>query len=202
MDSAELEIDRIINQSLESKQNESNLDNNSVMQNLVSSTDVSEDDNINSDSIKAFNITLHQYLLVDEEIKSLMQAVRSRNEIKRNLSNTLSIFLKSKQIKKVDLDGSYKGKRLEVEVKNNKPAFTREKVTEAILTQIKVEDELFDKIMTAISRNDLIREMYKIKITSEKKPSKSSSKKTFSNKKLDSQSNELAEADNLIGDIP
>ena len=202
MDSAELEIDRIINQSLESKQNESNLDNNSVMQNLISSTDVSEDDNINSDSIKAFNITLHQYLLVDEEIKSLMQAVRSRNEIKRNLSNTLSIFLKSKQIKKVDLDGSYKGKRLEVEVKNNKPAFTREKVTEAILTQIKVEDELFDKIMTAISRNDLIREMYKIKITSEKKPSKSSSKKTFSNKKLDSQSNELAEADNLIGDIP
>jgi hypothetical protein len=172
------------------------------MQNLISSTDVSEDDNINSDSIKAFNITLHQYLLVDEEIKSLMQAVRSRNEIKRNLSNTLSIFLKSKQIKKVDLDGSYKGKRLEVEVKNNKPAFTREKVTEAILTQIKVEDELFDKIMTAISRNDLIREMYKIKITSEKKPSKSSSKKTFSNKKLDSQSNELAEADNLIGDIP
>lgn len=205
LDKAELEIDHIINQSLELKSSVKELDTMQPSAPNVTAPNVSassaESESMDAASVEAFNITLHQYLRVDEEIKSLMQAVRSRNEIKRNLSNTLSTFLKAKQIKKVDLDGSYKGKRLEVEVKTNKPAFTREKVTEAILTQIKVEDELFDKIMTAISKNDVIREMYKIKITDEKKPRKTSSTKTFSSKKLDGQSNDLADADKLIGDL-
>ncbi len=146
-------------------------------------------------SVDVFNIALHQYLRVDEEIKKLMIAIRERNEIKRKLNTTLSGFLKSKQIKKVDLDGSYKGKRLEVEVKTSKPSFTREKVAEALYNELQEEQVLFDRVMTAISRkDDIIKEMYKIKIIDDKgKPKRETTKY---NRKTNS--NSLAEVENII----
>ena len=119
-------------------------------------------------SIEIFNTALHQYLRVDEEIKSLMAAIKERNDIKRKLADTLSNYLKAKQIKKVNLDGSYKGKRLEVEVKTTNTGFNKTSVTEAILSELQEDAELFDKIMRAISKTSILKEVWKIKVTEEK----------------------------------
>lgn len=119
-------------------------------------------------SIEIFNTALHQYLRIDEEIKSLMTAVKERNEIKRNLGDTLSNYLKAKQIKKVNLDGSYKGKRLEVEVKTRNTGFSKTTVTEVLLNELQEETELFDKIMCAISKTNVLKEVWKLKVIDDK----------------------------------
>jgi hypothetical protein len=119
-------------------------------------------------NVEVFNTALHQYLRIDEEIKTLMQAIRTRNEMKKNLGETLSSFLQTNQIKKVDLDGSYKGKRLETVVKNTVSGFKRETVTEAIYNELKEDQEIFDKIMQALSRTSIMKEVWKLKIVEEK----------------------------------
>jgi hypothetical protein len=181
IDKAEVEIDQIINNSLveqsESLELEMNMDNcnmdtatNTFQQ---STTDVGGDTSTENQedpaSIEIFNTALHQYLRIDEEIKSLMVAVKERNDIKRKLGDTLSSYLKAKQIKKVNLDGSYKGKRLEVEVKTSTSGFSKTAVTEALLSELQEETELFDKVMRAISKTRVLKEVWNLKVIEEKK---------------------------------
>ena len=116
-----------------------------------------------------FNSAMHQYLRIDEEIKSLMEAVKSRNQIKKQLAETINNFLRTNNIERVDLDGSYKGKRLETIVKEVPRGFSKEAVVSAIHEELKEDDELFDKIMQALQRVSVMKEVWKLKITEEKK---------------------------------
>ena len=187
MDSVEAEIDQIINNSLAEGNNMAAINNVNTNETLNASINanagaISNKVNENSEvidnsaadaaedsaSIEVFNTALHQYLRVNEEIKSLMLAVKQRNDIKRKLGDTLSNYLKAKQIKKVNLDGSYKGKRLEVEVKTSNTGFNKTSVTEALLSELQDETELFDKIMRAISKTSVLKEVWKLKVIEEK----------------------------------
>jgi len=203
-DSAEAQIDQIITNSLTSVNSEQL---NSQLMNL--NMDINTNTNMNMDeeneeqedttaSIEVFNTALHQYLQINEEIKSLMIAIKERNNIKRKLSDTLSNYLKAKQIKKVNLDGSYKGKRLEVDVKNSTSGFTKASVTEVLLTELNEQNELFEKIMTSISRNSVIKEVWKLKIIDEKTANRhNSSKKYRGRNKIDTS---MADTAALIDD--
>ncbi len=153
---------------------------------------------MDSANVEVFNTALHQYLRIDEEIKTLMQAIRTRNEMKKNLGETLSSFLQTNQIKKVDLDGSYKGKRLETVVKNTVSGFKRETVTEAIYNELKEDQEIFDKIMQALSRTSVMKEVWKLKIVEEKQARKPAGTNTGRGRKK--QPNILDEASQLIDD--
>ena len=128
---------------------------------------------IDEGEIEVFNNALHQYLRIDEEIKTLMQAIRTRNEMKKNLGETLSNYLKANQIKNVNLDGSYKGKRLENIVNHTTIGFNKANVTEAIYNELQENQEIFAKIMEALSKTTVIKEVCKLKITDEKKVKKS-----------------------------
>ena len=97
-----------------------------------------------------------------------MDAIKARNEIKKHLAETLSSFLKTNQIQKVNLDGSYKGKRLENVISTTTSGFNRTSVTEAIHNELKEDQELFDKIMQALQRVSVMKEVWKLKITEEK----------------------------------
>ena len=123
-------------------------------------------------SIEVFNTALHQYLRINEEIKTLMQAIKTRNEIKKNLSDTLSNYLKTNQIKNVNLDGSYKGKRLENIINHTTTGFNRANVTEAIYNELQEDQEIFAKIMEALSKTTVMKEVCKLKIIEDKKPRK------------------------------
>jgi len=151
--------------------------------------------NIDEASIDVFNTALHQYLRIDEEIKTLMQAIRARNQIKKNLGETLSNYLKTNQIKNVNLDGSYKGKRLETVVNYSTTGFTKSTVTEAIHNELKEDQEIFEKIMQALSRTSVMKEVCKLKIIEEKQARKSSG--TRGRKKQDDT---LDTASNLLID--
>ena len=185
IDLAEAEIDHIITNSLEDPPIDSllldkdksdfksdfksynmttNIESSNQEASSIEATTQQED----TASIEVFNTALHQYLRIDEEIKSLMLAVKERNDIKRKLGDTLSNYLQAKQIKKVNLDGSYKGKRLEVEVKTTNTGFNKTAVTEALLSELQEETELFDKIMRAISKTSVLKEVWKLKVTEEK----------------------------------
>lgn len=169
IDTAEAEIEQIISNSLSNPVllNEMEHELSHEINNEVSNKEVEEHQE-DAASIEIFNTALHQYLRIDEEIKSLMTAVKERNDIKRKLGDTLSNYLKAKQIKKVNLDGSYKGKRLEVEVKTTNTGFNKTTVTEALLSELQDETELFDKIMRAISKTSVLKEVWKLKVSEEK----------------------------------
>jgi hypothetical protein len=138
-----------------------------------------QETNNNMLNIEVFNSAMHQYLRMDEEIKSLMEAVKHRNQIKKQLGETISHFLRSNNIEKVDLDGSYKGKRLESIVKEVPRGFTKESVVSAIHDELQDDDELFDKIMIALQRVSVMKEVWNLKITEDKK-----NKKTYKKNKL------------------
>ena len=145
---------------------------NDIQNNDIHQVQVQEQTSMNEADIEVFNTALHQYLRVNEEIKTLMNAIKTRNEIKKNLGETLSSFLKTNQIKNVNLDGSYKGKRLETVVSTTASGFNRATVTEAIYNELKEDQEIFDKIMQALSRTSVMKEVWKLKIVEEKQASK------------------------------
>jgi len=184
IDSVEAEIDQIITNSLAKHTNLLEADKIDTMAAneeslIVGETGIDETKNQEEEeaSIEVFNTALHQYLRVNEEIKSLMLAVKERNDIKRKLGDTISNYLKAKQIKKVNLDGSYKGKRLEVEVKTSNTGFNKTTVTEALLSELQEEADLFDKIMRAISKTSVLKEVWKLKVTEDKAASGGAKKK-------------------------
>jgi hypothetical protein len=165
-DNVESQIDNLINittqnitTSNSSYNNSDDNANNSVPDN---STQLDEQ------SIEVFNNALHQYLQIDEEVKTLLQAIKSRNEKKKKLGEMLELYLKTNNIKNVNLDGSYKGKKLENIITYTKTGFTRGIVAEAIHDELKEDAELFDKVMNAISSKTVMKEFCKLKITQEK----------------------------------
>ena len=184
--SIEAEIDNIISTSTQELQQ--NTSTHSAI------PEISPD--METENIEVFNTALHQYLRLDEEIKTLMQAIRTRNEMKKKLSETLSTFLKTNQIKKVNLDGSYKGKRLEAVVNTTVSGFNRTTVTEAIYNELKEDQEIFDKIMQALSRTSVMKEVWKLKIVEDKQANKISGTNTGRGRKK--QPNILDEASNLL----
>jgi hypothetical protein len=205
MDSAEAEIDAIIDNSIRQDQTEEEMpldqpmqqeNSDAAMQSTVANNQVEED----SSSIEVFNTALHQYLRINEEIKSLMLAIKERNDIKRKLGDTLSNYLKSKQIKEVNLDGSYKGKKLEVEVKTSTTGFSRASVTEAILNEFESERELFDKVMSAISKTSVLKEVWKLKVIEEKTAKTTKGTRGGKGKGKTNEGLSLAEAAALVDD--
>lgn len=144
-------------QSDASEQIENTSNDNEQLQNLV------DDKNI-----EVFNIALHQYLTIEEEIKALLIAIKDRNKKKRQLGESLSTYLQAKQVSTVKLGGSYKGKKLENTLSEKKTGFTKTSVTEAIYNELKEDEEVFAKVMESISRKTVLKEIWKIKIVNEK----------------------------------
>jgi len=212
IDLAEAEIDQIITNSLEDTPVDTLLlGEDTKTDNMATNNELSHQELSNIEatthqedaaSIEVFNTALHQYLRINEEIKSLMTAIKERNDIKRKLGDTLSNYLKAKQIKKVNLDGSYKGKRLEVEVKTTNTGFNKTAVTEALLSELQEETELFDKIMRAISKTSVLKEVWKLKVTEEKTARTGASSGGTKNKcKGRKLGTSMADAAALIDDI-
>jgi len=194
MDSVEAEIDNIIeitthniNETIDNNNNENNENNednednednesNEANENNEANEaiDTTENDNktvIDNQNIEVFNIALHQYLKINEEIKVLCEAIKIRNKTKKNLSDTLGTYLRANEIRNVNLGGSYKGKKLETKVTYSSKGFSKENVTKVLFNELKEEAEVFDKIMESISRTNVITEKWNLKIINEKQKS-------------------------------
>ena len=194
MTTPEEHIDNIINESIQALQtNNTNTEHNPENPESAEHPESNQPAALDSECVNVFNQALNQYLRIDEEIKTLMEAVKSRNQIKKKLGETIGSFLKTNKIERVDLDGSYKGKRLESTCKETPSGFKRETVVNAIHEELKEDAELFDKIMQALQRVSVMKEVWKLKITTEKKqrPATGTRKKD----------NTIAEASNKLENI-
>jgi hypothetical protein len=177
MDRIEAEIDNIIEESVNSFDNINNDELNAEMNDEMND-EMHEDNNnqlhveppsnIDSQNIEVFNIALHQYLKIEQEIKVLLDAIKLRNKTKRELAETLGTYLQANQIKNVNLGGSYKGKKLESKITYSSKGFSKNKVTEIIYEELKEEAEIFEKIMASIGRTNIITEKLQLKIISDK----------------------------------
>lgn len=189
MDPVESEIDSIIKATTqnigETTNTEGEITNpQEEVDNNNDNNDNSSDDKstINSQNIEVFNIALHQYLKIDEEIKALLEAIKLRNKTKKDLAETLGTYLRANEIRNVNLGGSYKGKKLETKVTYSSKGFSKENVTKVLYDELKEEAEVFDKIMESISRTNVITEKWNLKIVSDKEKSTKSKTEKAKNK--------------------
>ena len=169
-----------INVNENNENNENNVNNKVIKDSGVIVVACKE---IDACGVDVFNTALHQYLRIDEELKVLMQAIKKRNEMKKQLSETLTSFLNTNKIKNVNLDGSYKGMRLESVVTKTVSGFNRASVTEAIYNELKEEQVLFDKIMQSLSRTSITKEVYKLKLVDAAQQARIDNKNKNKNKK-------------------
>lgn len=187
-DSVEQKIDTLIEESI---QNMANIDN-SNSETTQNSSNIVEENNTNTNTIatniEGFNTALHQYLEIEEEIKLLLNAIKTRNQKKKQLGLSLSTYLRENQIRNVNLGGTYQGKKLESVVVHKANGFNKVSVTDAIYNELKNDEEVFGKIMEAISKKSVMSEMWKIKITSDKVS------------KQNKEKNNIAMAEELLND--
>jgi hypothetical protein len=184
MDSVELEINNIIEATTQ------NINNNNKDESTDESTD--EKSTIDSQNIEVFNVALHQYLKIDEEIKVLLEAIKLRNKTKKSLAETLGTYLRANEIRNVNLGGSYKGKKLETKVSYTSKGFSKENVTKVLYDELKEEAEVFDKIMESISRTNVITEKWNLKIIDEKQRNNKS--------KIEKAKNKIDTAEELLNE--
>ena len=190
-DSVESQIDNLIEASMQSlnteNTNEENTNEEENSETTTNETSTNETPNI-ATNIEGFNTALHQYLELEEEIKVLLNAIKLRNQKKKQLGLSLSTYLRENQIKNVNLCGTYKGKKLESVVTHKATGFNKVSVTDAIYNELKNDDEVFGKIMEAISKKSVMSEIWKIKITTDKVS------------KQNKEKNNIAMAEELLND--
>ena len=185
-DNIETQIDKLIESSMQTLKSENtNVETETGETNET--TETPETPNI-ATNIEGFNTALHQYLELEEEIKVLLNAIKLRNQKKKQLGLSLSTYLRENQIKNVNLGGTYKGKKLESVVTHKATGFNKVSVTDAIYNELKNDDEVFGKIMEAISKKSVMSEIWKIKITSDKVS------------KQNKEKNNIAMAEELLND--
>ena len=178
----ENEIDNIIEATTQSVIHNDNGNNIAETNNLE----------IDSQNIEVFNIALHQYLKIDEEIKVLLEAIKLRNKTKKNLAETLGTYLRANEINNVKLGGTYKGKKLESKVSYSSKGFSKENVTKVLYNELKEEAEIFDKIMESISKTNTITEKWNLRIISEKQK--------IANSKTEKAQNKIDMAEELLNE--
>ena len=205
MDKVESEIDNIIEATTQNLENNNihethKEENNNPEDNITEDNNTQEDNSegesstIDTQNIEVFNIALHQYLKIDEEIKVLVEAIKLRNKTKKNLADTLGTYLRANEIRNVNLGGSYKGKKLETKVTYSSKGFSKENVTKVLFNELKEEADIFDKIMESISKTNVITEKWNLKIVNEKQ-NNSKSKIEKSKNKIDMAEELLNEED-------
>ena len=194
-DNIELQIDKLIETSMQTLTTE-NTNGEKETTDTNESNETNETNETNeptetpniATNIEGFNTALHQYLELEEEIKVLLNAIKLRNQKKKQLGLSLSTYLRENQIKNVNLGGTYKGKKLESVVTHKATGFNKVSVTDAIYNELKNDDEVFGKIMEAISKKSVMSEIWKIKITSDKVS------------KVSKEKNNIAMAEELLND--
>ena len=180
MDTVESQIDNIIETTTQNIEIKDDIKDNIKDDTKDDSKD--EKSSVDTQNIEVFNVALHQYLKIDEEIKVLLEAIKVRNKTKKSLAETIGTYLRANEIRNVNLGGSYKGKKLETKVSYTSKGFSKENVTKVLYDELKEEAEVFDKIMESISRTNVITEKWNLKIIDEKQKNNKSKTEKAKNK--------------------
>lgn len=139
-------------------------DHGSNLSDLNNNPDDEEYSEIDEESTQAFNISLQQYLAIDSEKDALMSAIRERNSQKKTYEQSMLTYLQRYNIDNIRLDGSYKNKMIETEVKITTTGFSRRIVVEVLQECIGHDSELFDRVMSRLQEKMKHNEVCKLKL--------------------------------------
>ena len=112
--------------------------------------------------INSFNETLQEFLKLDQEIKKLYAAVKSRREKKQQLSEIILIFLKKNEIESVK---SGRDITVHEEVSEVKTGFNRENVNNVLMDYFQNNVEDYEKIMKKIEEKIVTKKTTKVKVS-------------------------------------
>ena len=119
---------------------------------------------IDAESTQVFNMSLQQYLSIDDEKSILQDTLKKKNSQKKNYEQTMITYLTNYNIKNVTLDGTYKNHVIETETKNVPTGFNRSTVIEVLEECLGSDSELFDTIMCKLSERMSVKEVTKLKL--------------------------------------
>lgn len=126
--------------------------------------DENQPQEIDAESTQVFNMSLQQYLSIDDEKSILQDTLKKKNSQKKNYEQTMITYLTNYNIKNVTLDGTYKNHVIETETKNVPTGFNRSTVIEVLEECLGSDSELFDTIMCKLSERMSVKEVTKLKL--------------------------------------
>ena len=101
------------------------------------------------ESLNYFKNCVKEYLKLNDEIKTLERAIKTRKDKKNNFSESILSFIQQKDISHIKLQGNYKGKLLESKNTTHKTSVSFKTITETIFDHFEdINDAklLMDKI--------------------------------------------------------
>ena len=140
-----------------------------------------------------FQKILQEYLGVENELRMLLEATRKRKEKKKQLAESLLVFIKKNKINKVNLDGDFKGHQLCEKITKSQN-ISKDEIMNIFENHFQEEkkEEKFNLIQEEIKKKTIVKESSKLSMQ-KVKMNKKQQKQEDENKINSLIENELSE---------
>ena len=110
-----------------------------------------------------FQKLLQDYLNTESELRMLNEAMKKRREKKKNLSESILTFIKKNNIKKVNLDGDFKGHELAEKISKTS-SISKDEMMSIFQNHFEINDqfEQFENIQEEIKSKTKVKETSKL----------------------------------------
>lgn len=110
-----------------------------------------------------FQKLLQDYLNTESELRMLNEAMKKRKEKKKNLSESILTFIKKNNIKKVNLDGDFKGHELAEKISKTS-SISKDEMMSIFQNHFELNDqfEQFENIQEEIKSKTKVKETSKL----------------------------------------
>ena len=110
-----------------------------------------------------FQKLLQDYLNTESELRMLNEAMKKRREKKKNLSESILTFIKKNNIKKVNLDGDFKGHELAEKISKTS-SISKDEMMSIFQNHFELNDqfEQFENIQEEIKSKTKVKETSKL----------------------------------------
>ena len=110
-----------------------------------------------------FQKLLQDYLNTESELKMLNEAIKKRREKKKNLSESILTFIKKNNIKKVNLDGDFKGHELAEKISKTS-SISKDEMMSIFQNHFEINDQFdqFENIQEEIKSKTKVKETSKL----------------------------------------
>lgn len=110
-----------------------------------------------------FQKLLQDYLNTESELRMLNEAMKKRREKKKNLSESILTFIKKNNIKKVNLDGDFKGHELAEKISKTS-SISKDEMMSIFQNHFEINDQFdqFENIQEEIKSKTKVKETSKL----------------------------------------
>jgi hypothetical protein len=123
----------------------------------------------NDNKNQFFQKLLQDYLNTESELRMLNEAMKKRREKKKNLSESILTFIKKNNIRKVNLDGDFKGHELAEKISKTS-SISKDEMMSIFQNHFENDDqyEKFEQIQEEIKQKTKVKESSKLSLNKTK----------------------------------